>query len=74
MSDKETPAAAPAVRRKASFLRTVRAVAWAFLGLRKGSEYRKDLESSNPLHIIAVALLGFLLLVLSLIAVVNWVV
>ena len=74
MSDEKTPAMAPAVPRKASFLRTVRTVAWAFLGLRKGSEYRKDLESSNPLHVIAVALLGFLLLVLSLIAVVNWVV
>ena len=74
MSDNETPAPAPAVRRKSSLLRTVRAVAWAFLGLRKGSEYRKDLESINPLHIIAVALVGFLLLVLSLIALVNWVV
>ena len=75
MSNEETPATAPpAARHKGSFLRTVRAVAWAFLGLRKGSEYRKDLESSNPLHIIAVALVGFLLLVLSLIAVVNWVV
>ena len=74
MSDKETPATGAAVRRKGSLLRTVRAVAWAFLGLRKGSEYRKDLESINPLHIIAVALFGFLLLVLSLIALVNWVV
>lgn len=74
MSDDETPAAVAAVRRKGSLLRTVRAVAWAFLGLRKGSEYQKDLESINPLHIIVVALLGFLLLVLSLIVVVNWVV
>ncbi len=72
MSDDKAPAAA--VRRKGSLLRTVRAVAWAFLGLRKGSEYQKDLESINPLHIIVVALLGFLLLVLSLIVVVNWVV
>ena len=74
MSDDHTPAPASAVRRKGSLLRTVRAVAWAFLGLRKGSEYQKDLESINPLHIIAVALLGFLLLVLSLIALVKWVV
>lgn len=75
MSDPEkTPAPVAAVHRKGSFLRTVRAVAWAFIGLRKGSEYRKDLESVNPLHIIAIALLGFVLLVLSLIVVVNWVV
>jgi len=74
MSDPETTSSAAPVRRKGSLLRTVRAVAWAFLGLRKGSEYRKDLESINPLHIIAVALLGFVLLVLLLVAVVNWVV
>lgn len=74
MNDDETPAPASAARRKGSLLRTVRAVAWAFLGLRKGSEYQKDLESINPLHIIAVALLGFLLLVLLLIALVKWVV
>ena len=74
MSDDKTPAPAQAVRRKGSLLRTIRAVAWAFMGMRKGSEYQKDLESINPLHIIAVALLGFLMLVLSLIAVVNWVV
>ena len=74
MSQEEKPGPASAVRRKGSLLRTVRAVAWAFFGLRKGSEYRKDLESINPLHIIAVALFGFLLLVLSLIALVNWVV
>ena len=74
MSDDQTPPPASAVRRKGSLLRTVRAVAWAFFGLRKGSEYQKDLESINPLHIIAVALFGFLLLVLSLIALVKWVV
>jgi len=75
MSDgqKQTPPP-PAVPRKGSLLRTVRAVAWAFIGLRKGSEYQKDLESISPLHVIVVALLGFFLLVVSLIAVVNWVV
>ncbi len=63
-----------ALRRKGSLLRTIRAVAWAFIGLRKGSEYQKDLERINPLHIIAVGLLAFFLLVFALIAVVNWIV
>ncbi|NMM76605.1 hypothetical protein B2J86_06615 [Acidovorax sp. SRB_14] len=63
-----------ALRRKGSLLRTIRAVAWAFIGLRKGSEYQKDLERINPLHIIAVGLVAFFLLVFALIAVVNWVV
>lgn len=68
---KEMPAA---VQRKGSFLRTVRAVAWAFLGLRKGSEYRQDLEKINPLHLIVVGLLGLLALVLGLVGIVHWIV
>ncbi|WP_026434742.1 DUF2970 domain-containing protein [Acidovorax sp. JHL-9] len=62
------------VQRKGSLLRTVRAVAWSLIGLRKGSEYQQDLQKINPLHIIVVGLLAIFLLVLSLIAVVNWVV
>ena len=66
-----TPAA-PA--RKSSFFRTVKAVAWSFVGIRKNSEYQQDLGQLNPLHIIAVALAGVALLVIGLIALVNWVV
>lgn len=62
-----------ATKRKGSFLRTIRAVAWAFFGLRKGSEYREDLGQINPLHLIVVGLLAFLLLVLGLMALVHWV-
>ncbi|MFZ3125093.1 MAG: DUF2970 domain-containing protein [Acidovorax sp.] len=62
------------VQRKGSLLRTVRAVAWSLIGLRKGSEYQQDLEKINPLHIIVVGLLAIFLLVMALIAVVNWVV
>jgi hypothetical protein len=62
------------VQRKGSLLRTVRAVAWSLIGLRKGSEYQQDLEKINPLHIIVVGLLALFLLVMALIAVVNWVV
>ena len=55
-------------------LRTVRAVAWSFFGIRKNSEYQEDLGKLNPFHIIAVALVGVALLVAGLIALVNWVV
>ena len=61
-------------QRKGSLLRTVRAVAWSLIGLRKGSEYQQDVEKLNPIHIIVVGLMAIFLLVLSLIAVVNWVV
>jgi hypothetical protein len=63
-----------ATGRKGSPLRTIKAVAWSFIGLRKGSEYRQDLEKINPLHVIAVGLAGIFLLVAGLIALVHWIV
>ena len=68
------PEAPPVLQRKGSFARTVRAVAWSLIGLRKGSEYQQDLQKINPLHVIVVGLGAIFLLVLGLIAVVNWVV
>ena len=55
-------------------LRSVKAVAWAFLGIRKNSEYQQDLGKLNPLHVVAVALVGVALFVGGLIVLVNWVV
>ncbi|HRM00429.1 MAG TPA: DUF2970 domain-containing protein [Acidovorax sp.] len=60
--------------RKGALLRTVRAVAWSLIGLRKGSEYQKDIEKLNPIHIIVVGLGALFLLVVGLIVLVNWVV
>ena len=62
------------VQPRRSLLRTVKAVAWAFLGIRKGSHYQEDLGQLNPLHVIAVALVAVALFVVGLIVVVNWVV
>jgi len=64
----------PVQRRKASVMRTIKAVAWSFIGLRKGSEYREDLERVNPLHVIGIGLAGIFALVVCLIALVNWIV
>ena len=58
---------------KTTLLRTIKAVAWSFVGIRKNSEYQEDLGKLNPLHIIAVALVAVALLVGGLIALVNWV-
>lgn len=57
-----------------NLLRTVKAVAWAFMGIRKKSDYQDDLGRLNPFHIIAVALVGVALFVGGLIALVNWIV
>ncbi len=58
----------------ASFGRSIKMVAWSFLGIRKNSEYQQDLASVNPLHIILVAFAGVVTLVVALVVLVNWVV
>ncbi len=65
--------AAPQQPNKPSLARTVKAVAWSFIGIRKNSAYQEDLGKLNPFHIIAVALVGVALFVGGLIALVNWV-
>ena len=59
---------------KASFGRSVKLVAWSFLGIRKNSEYKQDLASVNPLHIVVVAIGAVVIFVVGLIGFVNWVV
>ncbi len=68
MTDK--PVAKP--RRKTSFLRTVKAVAWSFVGLRARGDFEEDVKNLNPLHIIAVGLIGIFVFVAVLILLVNW--
>jgi hypothetical protein len=53
--------------------RTIKAVAWSLLGIRKNSEYEQDLGRLNPLHVIALALLAVALFVAALMALVTWV-
>lgn len=60
--------------KKPTMWRTIVAVCWAMLGVRKGKEYEKDFASITPLHVIAVGLVAIVVLVLALIWVVNLVV
>jgi hypothetical protein len=57
-----------------SVLRSIRAVAWAFLGIRGKNGYEEDVGRANPFQIVAVALVAVALFVGGLIALVNWVV
>jgi hypothetical protein len=57
-----------------SFMRSIKAVAWSFIGIRKKSEYEQDLGKVNPFHVIAAALLGVALFVGGLVALVHWIV
>lgn len=60
--------------RKASLWRTIQAVAWSFVGIRKKSASQEDMVQVSPFHVIAVGLVGVLLLVVGLVVLVNWVV
>ncbi|MDB5931190.1 MAG: hypothetical protein JWR60_2897 [Polaromonas sp.] len=62
-----------APRRKPSSLwRTVKAIAWSFVGLRSRGAYEEDVKNLNPLHIIVVGLLGVFVFVAVLVLLVNW--
>jgi hypothetical protein len=57
-----------------SIFRTVQAVLWSFIGIRKNSDGQEDMAKLNPFHVIVVGLCLALIFVLGLIALVNWVV
>ena len=60
--------------RRGSMLRSIKMVAWSFLGIRKGSESQHDTAGVSLPQIIAVAFVVLVVFVLSLIALVHWVV
>ena len=61
----------PTVANKGSFARTIKAVAWSFVGIRKNSEYQDDLRKLNPFHVVLVGIGAAMLLVAGLIVLVN---
>ncbi len=61
-------------RGKGSLLRTVKAVAWSFVGLRRRADFEQDVERLSPIHIVVVGLLGAAMFVGGLILLVRWVV
>ena len=62
-----------AVNRKGSFLQTMRAVGWSFFGVRKSSDYEKDVSQLNPVHVVIAGVIGAFVLIAVLVTVVNWV-
>lgn len=63
-----------AAQRKASFGATLKAVFWSFFGIRKKSDYEKDAQQLNPVHVIIAGLLGALVFIATLILIVKSVV
>lgn len=63
-----------AVRRKASFGRTLRAVLWSFFGVRNRADYEADAAQLNPVHVIIVGIAAAAAFVVALLAIVQWIV
>ncbi|MGV8899565.1 MAG: DUF2970 domain-containing protein [Burkholderiaceae bacterium] len=59
--------------RKSSFLATMKAVLWSFLGIRKKSGYEQDAQL-NPVHVIIAAIIGFVIFITILLIIVKVVV
>ena len=59
--------------RRATFARTMRAVAWSFFGVRKRADYERDAQGLNPVHVLLGGLLAAALFVAALILTVKWV-
>jgi hypothetical protein len=61
-------------QKKTSFLATLGAVFWSFIGLRRRSDYEKDVTGLNPVYVIVAALLGVAIFIGALLLIVSLVV
>jgi hypothetical protein len=61
---------APAVQSR-SFLGTLAAVAWSFIGLRRKRDFDRDVDGLNPVYVICAGLLGVVLFIAVLLAAVH---
>ncbi|WUR14246.1 DUF2970 domain-containing protein [[Empedobacter] haloabium] len=57
-----------------SFLYSLKAVLWSFVGLRRKSDFDKDEVKLNPFHVIAAGLLAVALFIGILVTIVKLVV
>ena len=60
-----------AVKRKGSFLQTLRAVAWSFFGVRRSKDYENDVQKLNPLHVVIAGVIAALVFIVTLILLVR---
>jgi Protein of unknown function (DUF2970) len=57
-----------------NIVRTFKAVAWSFFGVRKSSEYERDIAELKPQHLIVAGVISAALFVLVLVLIVKWVI
>jgi hypothetical protein len=63
-----------ATQRNASFGATIKAILWAFFGVRKKSDYEKDAAKLNPLHVLLAGVIAALIFIATLVIIVKIVV
>ena len=61
-------------QRKATFGATMKAVFWSFFGIRKKSDYEKDAQQLNPVHVIIAGVIGAMIFIATLLFIVKSVV
>lgn len=54
-------------QRKLNFFQTLKAIAWALFGVRKGSGYQEDIAKLNPVHLVLAGLLSGVIFVAILV-------
>ncbi len=59
-------------KRKLNFFQTLKAIAWAMFGVRKGSGYQEDISKLNPVHLVLAGLLSGVIFVVGLVLIVRW--
>jgi hypothetical protein len=70
LSDGRAPPAGDT--RPPGLLRTLKAVLWGFLGIRRGAGYREDAARLKPAYVIVAGLLAAAVFVVVLITIVRW--
>jgi hypothetical protein len=55
-----------------SFLATLAAIAWSFVGLRRKSDFDRDVTALNPVYVILAGLIGVALLIALLVSLVAF--
>jgi Protein of unknown function (DUF2970) len=55
-----------------AWFRTIKTVAWSFVGLRNGKEFHEDTQRINPIHLMVVGIGGAAVFVVGLIFLVRW--
>jgi hypothetical protein len=55
-----------------SFISTMVAIAWSFIGLRRRKDFEQDIGRMNPLYVLVAALIGVAIFIGILLSVVRY--